>query len=62
MRLGSGTAKVKRLRQVKLERSVVLVPPQFFVDEVLVFVFVVKIGVGDVAAAFALCFGLGFFA
>ena len=55
--MGSSTAKVKRLRQVKLERSVVLVPPQFFVDEVLVFVFVVKIGVGDVAATLAFFFG-----
>ena len=62
VRLGYGTTKVKRLRHVKLERSVLLIPPQFFVDEVLVFVFVVKIGVGDVAAAFALCFGLVFFA
>ena len=42
--------------KVKLERSVLLVPPQFFVDEVLVFVFVVKIGVGDVAATFAFLF------
>ena len=57
VRLGSGTAKVKRLRQVKLERSVVFVPPQFFVDKVLVFVFVVKIGVGDVAATLAFFFG-----
>ena len=62
MRLGSGTAKVKRLRQVKLERSVVFVPPQFFVDKVLVFVFVVKIGVSDVAASFTLLFGLILFA
>ena len=60
--MGSGTAKVKRLSQVKLERSVVLVPPEFFVDEVLVFVFVVKIGVGDVAASFTLLFGLILFA
>ena len=35
----------------------VLVPPKSLVDEVLVFVFVVKIGVGDVAATFALLFG-----
>ena len=60
--MGSGTAKVKRLRQVKLERSVVLVPPKSLVDEVLVFVFVVKIGVSDVAASFTLLFGLILFA
>ena len=35
----------------------ILVPPQFSVNKVLVFVFVVKIGVGDVAATFALLFG-----
>ena len=57
-----GTAKAKCLSQVKLERSVVLVPPKFLVDEVLVFVFVVKIGVSDVAASFALLFGLIHFA
>ena len=60
--MGSGTAKVKRLSQVKLERSVVLVPPKFLVDEVLVFVFVVKIGITNVAASFALLFGPVFFA
>ena len=60
--MGSGTAKVKRLSQVKLERSVVLVPPKFLVGEVLVFVFVVKIGITDVAASFALLFGPVFFA
>ena len=57
MRMGSCVAKVNRLGPVKLERLVVLVPPQFFVDEVLVFVFVVKIGGGDIAATFALLFG-----
>ena len=57
VRLGYGTTKVKRLRHVKLERSVLLVPPQFFVDEVLVFVFVVKIGVGDVTATLTFFFG-----
>ena len=60
--MGSGTAKVKRLSQVKLERSVVLVPPKFLVDEVLVFVFVVNIGITDVAASFAVLFGPVFFA
>ena len=57
-----GTAKAKCLSQVKLERSVALVPPKFLVDEILVFVFVVKIGVSDVAASFALLFGLIHFA
>ena len=47
---------------IKLEWSVVLVPPKSLVDEVLVFVFVVKIGVSDVAASFALLFGLILFA
>ncbi len=60
--MGSGTAKVKRLSQVKLERSVVLVPPKSLVDEVLFFVFVVKIGVSDIAASFTLLFGLILFA
>lgn len=60
--MGSGTAKVKRLSQIKLDRSVVLVPPMFLVDEVLVFVFVVKIVVSDVTASFALLFGLILFA
>ena len=60
--MGSCVAKVNRLGPVKLERLVVLVPPQFFVDEVLVFVFVVKIGVSDVAASFTLLFGLILFA
>ena len=40
----------------------VLVPPKSLVDEVLVFVFVVKIGVSDVATSFTLLFGLVFFA
>ncbi len=35
----------------------VFIPPKVPVDEVLVFVFVVKIGVGDIAATFALLFG-----
>jgi hypothetical protein len=60
--VGSGTAKVKRLSQIKLDRSVVLVPPMFLVDEVLVFVCVVKIVVSDVTASFALLFGLILFA
>jgi hypothetical protein len=60
--VGSGTAKVKRLSQIKLERSVVLVPPKFLVDEVLVFVCVVRIVVSDVTASFALLFGLILFA
>ena len=60
--MGSGTAKVKRLSQIKLDRSVVLVPPMFLVDEVLFFVFVVKIVVSDVTASFALLFGLILFA
>lgn len=60
--MGSGTAKVKRLSQIKLERSVVLVPPKFLVDEVLVFVCVVRIVVSDVTASFALLFGLILFA
>ena len=55
--MGFCTAKVKRLGPVKLEWYVILVPPQFSVNKVLVFVFVVKIGVGDVAATFALLFG-----
>lgn len=60
--MGSGTAKVKRLSQIKLERSVVLVPPKFLVNEVLVFVCVVRIVVSDVTASFALLFGLILFA
>ena len=40
----------------------VLVPPKSLVDEVLFFVFVVKIGVSDVAASFTLLFGLILFA
>jgi hypothetical protein len=60
--VGSGTAKVKRLSQIKLERSVVLVPPKFLVDEVLVFVCLVRIVVSDVTASFALLFGLILFA
>ena len=40
----------------------VFIPPEVPVDEVLVFVFVVKIGVSDVAASFALLFGLILFA
>jgi len=60
--VGSGTAKVKRLSQIKLERSVVLVPPKFLVNEVLVFVCVVRIVVSDVTASFALLFGLILFA
>ena len=38
-------------------KFVILVPPELPVDEVLVFVFVVKIGEGDVVAALALLGG-----
>ena len=45
-----------------LERILILVPPELFVYEVLVFVFVVQISEGNIAATFAILCGLGAFA
>ena len=46
---------------IRSKWSMVFVPPKFFVDVILVFVFVVQIDVGDVAAAFALLPGVTLF-